>query len=311
MRLSTDPVNRVKTDKRAVPFFQHLLSCSVGAPGSCMRWRLMESHCLAVVCRLGGLCMCGLVLCGSLAAAPSESPPSRTVPSSQPSGDKPLTESDAVHRELDEILSQPEFRRVRFQPQTAKKSPTIPKWLSDFAEWLGRHLDFIPRLLGGTGSFAQMVAYLVLAAVAALIVMVVVRALRAYQKRLDRTLRLSLPEEGELDAPPGDVSSNEYAAKAQKLAAEGRFREAVGYLVLGAMSFAERQGFIRFRRGLTHRDYLRALQSQQQLQRAFRGIVRIYEPLCFGRREPHRDHFDESWHTFMSHFLGTATAPRV
>ena len=72
------------------------------------------------------------------------------------------------------------------------------------------------------------------------------------------------------------------------------FREAIGQLILGAMSTTERSGLIRFRRGLTHRDYLRALRGRTRPHDGLRTIVGVYEPICFGRRPAQIDHYRTS-----------------
>ncbi|HLJ12281.1 MAG TPA: DUF4129 domain-containing protein, partial [Planctomycetaceae bacterium] len=100
--------------------------------------------------------------------------------------------------------------------------------------------------------------------------------------------------EGESDIPPGDLPADEYLRRAIELAGKGMFREAIGQLILGAMSRTERSGLVRFRRGLTHRDYLRALRQRPQQHQAFRSIVGIYEPICFGRRPADVDHYQAS-----------------
>jgi hypothetical protein len=60
------------------------------------------------------------------------------------------------------------------------------------------------------------------------------------------------------------------------------------------MSVTERGGLIRFRRGLTHRDYLRALRARAPQYQAFRTIVAVYEPICFGRRPAEISHYHTS-----------------
>jgi hypothetical protein len=93
---------------------------------------------------------------------------------------------------------------------------------------------------------------------------------------------------------PGDFPSDVYVAQALRLAEEGRYREAVVQLVLGAMSRVERAGWVRFRRGMTVRDYLKGLYEHPAAHQGFTSIVRIFEPVAFGRREPTRAHFDQS-----------------
>jgi len=86
------------------------------------------------------------------------------------------------------------------------------------------------------------------------------------------------------------------------LAEHGQYREAVVQLVLGAMSRVERAGWVRFRQGMTVRDYLKSVEKHPAAYEGFRSIVRVFEPLTFGRREPTRAHFDKSLEGYKSGF---------
>ena len=72
------------------------------------------------------------------------------------------------------------------------------------------------------------------------------------------------------------------------------FREAIAQLLLGAMSHVERAGLIKYRSGLTHRDYVRALREDKTISLAMRNMVRTFEPLGFGRREATQQHFEQT-----------------
>ena len=63
------------------------------------------------------------------------------------------------------------------------------------------------------------------------------------------------------DTSPGELPADVYIARAKELAGEGRFREAIAQLLLGGMSNLERAGIVKYRKGLTHRDYVRASRS--------------------------------------------------
>lgn len=201
-----------------------------------------------------------------------------------------LGDTAEIRRELDEILQQPEFRRVRVKENGAEgDAPGWVKWLNEktnkFIDWLWEKLRRGGETVAGWGALFQMLAYTALAAVCALIIWLVVKAFVRWQERqyLDPQRRARF-EEGETEIPPGDLPADEYVRRAMELAGQGLFREAVGQLLLGGMSHAERSGWIRFRRGLTHRDYLRALRGRAVPHQSFRAMVGIYEPICFGRR---------------------------
>ena len=68
------------------------------------------------------------------------------------------------------------------------------------------------------------------------------------------------------------------------------------------MSHVERAGWVRFRRGMTVRDYLRAIHRHRSAYQGLRAIVRIFEPLTFGRREPTQDHFEKSLQGYEAGF---------
>lgn len=217
-----------------------------------------------------------------------------------------------VAQGFDEILSQPEFRRLHTKvPDIPDTNVEAPGWLKRFLDWLGEVLGGAGRAISHLGPVLQILAYAVLAAIACLIIWLLVRAVNAYRER--QTVgkkRKGTYEEGEGGLPPGDLPADEYLRRAAELAQKGLFREAIGQLILGAMSRTERSGLIRFRRGLTHRDYLRALRGQALQHQALRTIVDVYEPICFGRRPAQYDHYQrslEGYETGFRHAAGTAT----
>lgn len=106
-----------------------------------------------------------------------------------------------------------------------------------------------------------------------------------------------------------DYSVQEALKNASKYAEQGKFREAVAFVLLAAMSWTEAEGFIRPRRGLTHRDYSRALRRHQGAYQAYRQILKIYEPLGFGRREANRNHYQTAVQEFQKGFREQATIP--
>ena len=71
------------------------------------------------------------------------------------------------------------------------------------------------------------------------------------------------------------------------------------------MSSLERAGVIKFRKGLTHRDYVRASRSEPVTNKAMRQMVKLYEPLGFGRRTPSREQFEQALAVYQTGFRGT------
>lgn len=208
--------------------------------------------------------------------------------------------AERIRQELDEILAQPDFRRLDLEPEF----PEVPTdWLDRIAEWLRGQFNLPPASLGWMGDVVRGIAWFFIAAIGCLIIWLVVRAVNQYRAlaaaRLAKSLR---PEEGEADLPPGDLPADEYLRRAQEYAGNGLFREAIVQLIKGAMSNTERAGLIRFRRGYTHRDYLRALRARPITFQSFRSMVAIYEPIGFGRRAATSEHFEASREAYAAGF---------
>lgn len=211
--------------------------------------------------------------------------------------------ADETSRIFDEIFSQPDFRRLRIEKvkPAAEKEP--PSWLVRLMDWIADFFRSIAGGLAGLGVVVQAIAYGILAAICCAIIWLVVRMVNNYRQRyLERVARTLMVEEGEADIPPGDLPADLYVRRADLLAANGQYREAVGQLILGAMSQTERSGLIRFRRGLTHRDYLRAVRGHAVQHQSFRTMVAIYEPICFGRRPAFIEHFRASLEAYHAGF---------
>jgi hypothetical protein len=215
----------------------------------------------------------------------------------------PYGDSEQIRRDFDEILAQPEFRRLRAEAPQPPSQIEAPGWLKRFFDWLGDLLSSAGAVFSGLGVVLQALAYAVLAAIGCLIIWLVVKAVNRYRERQSTGLRGRRNyEEGEADIPPGDVPADEYLRRATELAQKGMFREAIGQLILGAMSATERSGLIRFRRGLTHRDYLRALRGRAQPHTGLRSMVGVYEPICFGRRPAQVEHYRTSLEGYETGF---------
>ncbi len=207
--------------------------------------------------------------------------------------ESPFGNDEQVSREIEEILSGPDFRRLRSKAPEVPEPPKgeTPEWLKKLFEWLfGPH----DAAVAGLGPVIVALSWAVVGAICAVIIWLVVRAVNNYRARHTIGGGRRTYEEGEAEIPPGDLPADEYLRRAAELAANGLYREAIGQLILGAMSFTERGGLIRFRRGLTHRDYLRALRARAPQYQAFRTIVSVYEPICFGRRPAEIGHYQTS-----------------
>lgn len=237
-----------------------------------------------------------------------------------PAGDAGV-DASRLKAQAQEILSRPEFRRVHakkpvgsFDGPDLPEPPKLPQWLRDILEWLGNVFSplfsFLGRLLGGLMTGAPVIFYMLIVACVAAMIYVVCRVIMNFfwRSRITRKTLEKIVSEGEAELGPGETPADVYLQRAKEFSAAGRFREAIAMLLLGGMSNAERAGWIRHRRGLTHRDYLRAMRSREQPYTGFKTIVSIFEPICFGRRDAYREHYEASLESYQKGFgSGAAT----
>ena len=106
--------------------------------------------------------------------------------------------------------------------------------------------------------------------------------------------------------PPGELGVNVYHQRAMQFAQNGNYSEALRELLLGSMSWAERAGHIRFRKGLTNRNYVRALWQMEQKRDAFHAMALDFERVFFGRRPATDEMFQASLMRFEKEFRNEA-----
>lgn len=203
-------------------------------------------------------------------------------------------------------------RRATHSDATKPPAPHDPKSSPRDAESLSESDSFDAPSDGGlasaAGTVVHLLAWAILAAICAVIVYLVYQALRDFRRSAPR----NPPEEAaaadllETEQPPGETPADRFVTRAQELAAAGRYREAVAQLLLGAMGHIERAGLIRFRRGLTSRDYLRVVRDRPPQHDALRSLIAIYEPLGFGRRAATPEHFEASLTRYEAGFRGAS-----
>ncbi|HUG93553.1 MAG TPA: hypothetical protein VML55_22120 [Planctomycetaceae bacterium] len=159
-------------------------------------------------------------------------------------------------------------------------------------------------------SLFHVLAWIFLAGVCGMIAYLIYRAIRDYEWAEQPQLAAEggpAPAGIEPESAPGEIPADVYVARARELAQSGQYREAVAQLLLGAMSHIERGGLIRYRRGLTLRDYLRAVRRAQPQFIGMKSMVRVYEPLGFGRRDATREHFETSLAGYEQGFRSAMT----
>ncbi|WP_145358511.1 DUF4129 domain-containing protein [Alienimonas californiensis] len=102
------------------------------------------------------------------------------------------------------------------------------------------------------------------------------------------------------DAPAARRPPDERLAAARAAAADGRYGEAVALLLNGLTDRVELAGLIRPRRGLTAREYLRAARPDPALHPALSTVVKVYEPLGYGRRPGGLEQYAEAEAAYLA-----------
>ncbi len=215
--------------------------------------------------------------------------------------DAEFFEPPVVRDAASEVLSSPEFRslpRLDLGEDGAAAEPLKPKKDEPQADEVQINAPSAGSefLAGLFGSAITLVVVVVVAAILAAIIALIVLGIRRWERE-ERRESLSdsdaaTDEELEASVTPGEKPADAWLAAAREAAAAGRFDEALALLLLGAMSHAERAGLIRPRRGLTYRDYLRAVPQASAWHPTLAGLVNAYAPIGFGRREATSAAFD-------------------
>ncbi|MBA3313782.1 MAG: hypothetical protein H0T47_10900 [Planctomycetaceae bacterium] len=211
-------------------------------------------------------------------------------------------EPPIVRDAASEVLSGPEFRnlpRLNLGPDGTQAEALKPKKDEKPEEVQVRTPSAGSELLSGLfgGAISLMVVgvlAVVLGAIVALIVLGIKRWERSEKAEARSDADAATNDDAEPMISPGERPADAWLAAAREAAAAGRFDEALALLLLGAMSHAERAGLIRPRRGLTYRDYLRAVPRDSAWHPTLSGLVQAYAPIGFGRREATSAAFEAS-----------------
>lgn len=260
------------------------------------------------------------------------------VPRISVGADTPRRISDeAIDRAGEMVMNGNDFRSVR--RRVLEQAPTVElesgflskllSWVGDglrtVLEAIGRFLYWLFSGLRSTGragpppgtmepdsgggfdlaTLNQILKITAIVAVIAVLTVIIVMVIRA----ADRNKRQRISPDGELDdlsadvlIPPGELAASTYETRALAFAEKGNYRAAIRELLLGSMSWIERSGYIRFRRGLTNRDYVRTIWRNMEKRSAFLTTATQFEYVYFGRRAPTQEMFETCLSSFRNAF---------
>lgn len=245
---------------------------------------------------------------------------------------------DAIHDSANEVMQQNDFRSVR--RRMLERIPTqdldegfltglmesISTGISEFFSWLlppsrpRRPQPVTPPPPPAPKSgpsfwdnfdFARAVAIVVVLIVAGIVIWVVARIVKRHQQDPERG---GIPSIGEaplnVTVPPGEIAASTYESRARQYAEQKNFAAAIRELLLGSMSWIERAGLIRFRKGLTNRDYVRAVWRQEDRRAAYLVTGTEFELVFFGRRMATSEMFRRCLTAFQGAFSEEAATAR-
>jgi hypothetical protein len=226
-----------------------------------------------------------------------------------------LREEAEIKEALNQVLSDPEYRRLRRPAPDPDETSEVPEWWQRLEELLrGSDSDSSSppelsrsfRLPGFLLDWMRWIVYLLVAAVTvAMIILVVKSVMTRFSPAAPiqtGPLGTSRPGTPSTSTPPGELPAEEYASRAIAFAKAANYKAAVRQLLLGGMSWIERQRLIRYRHGLTNREYLRAVSDEPRRREPFRRIIIVFEHVYFGRRRATAEGFKECLEEYRKAF---------
>jgi hypothetical protein len=256
------------------------------------------------------------------------------VPSPDQAGQVPV---DAIHQSARRVMEHSDFRSVR--RRVLEQVPvqdldrgflkglmnSIGNGLSDFLSWLvppsrpvrpavnpqPRRSSPPSRVAWDGIDVVRVATVMMVVAVSGVLIWLVARVIRLHQQDPDRGAIPTINDSGlELSAPPGEVSASTYESRVLQFAHQGKFSAGIRELLLGSMSWIERAGLIRFRKGLTNRDYLRAVWTEKDRRSAYLVTGTEFELVFFGRRTATSEMFERCLAAFQGAFHEDAETAR-
>lgn len=244
---------------------------------------------------------------------------------------------EAIQDSAKSVMDQGDFRSVRrrvLEQLPAEEMDngflesiieSIGSAISDFFSWLFTpSAPQRPRKTGASPAptstsrssfddidFTRVVTILLILVIAAVLIWIISRIVRQHQQDPERG---SIPSIGEtalqVVTPPGELAASTYESRAMQFAEQGDFASGIRELLLGSMSWIERAGLIRFRQGLTNRDYIRAVWRQEERCTAYQTTGSEFELVYFGRRRATEEMFHRCLTAFQGAFREEAATAR-
>ncbi|MFD1786800.1 DUF4129 domain-containing protein [Sphingomonas floccifaciens] len=193
----------------------------------------------------------------------------------------------AAHRALRE------GRDIQFDLLPAAGPPPTPEWVKTLGEWFRWALSPIGRMfrwltdMMPEAPYARIVLWAMIAVLALLILRVVVDRVRNGEWRMPTWRRRQAVAALDEDTTPGDWSveaapARRWLEEADRLAADGRFAEAVHHILLRSVEDIARRRPHLVRPALTSRDIARAPGIPEAPRTLFGDLAAVVERSLFG-----------------------------
>ena len=146
--------------------------------------------------------------------------------------------------------------------------------------------------LGGLANVFVIAVIVVIVMVLIVIAAMIVKSIDAKKRNREGLLSDSEDILSDVTTPPGELAVSTYESRAIQFASTGNYRAGIRELLLGSMSWIERAGLIRYRKGLTNRDYLRSVWRREDKRAGYLATALQFELVYFGRRSPTAEMFE-------------------
>ena len=156
--------------------------------------------------------------------------------------------------------------------------------------------------LGGLANVFVIAVIVVIVMVLIVIAAMIVKSIDAKKRNREGLLSDSEDILSDVTTPPGELAVSTYESRAIQFASTGNYRAGIRELLLGSMSWIERAGLIRYRKGLTNRDYLRSVWRREDKRAGYLATALQFELVYFGRRSPTAEMFDLCLTSFQGAF---------
>lgn len=182
-------------------------------------------------------------------------------------------------------------------PFTKPKDRTGNPLTGKEEEWdpFSESSDFAIPTCGGFGQLFWVLALV------GLIVIIVYYLIRWLQNRSSRNEQKpkSLEDIAEETAAYSPYNYQEIMKRIQEFLQKQNYRQAIIFLYQNALKYLFENNYLQYNQSTTNWEYLRKLKNHPHKQSVIQTIIRLYEPIYFGRHQASESDFEIVHHSFI------------